>query len=237
MWKIAGFVFENMAGNITIIEPKSNYQRVSKEIIFNQEVDALTLGVYVKVLCLGKKWRLDVQGLAKALGVSADKIRHCFAILEGTGYLRRTRAQGANGRFKGWDYEICSEPLTDISKTPTSVKSDIGKNRPSENGEVYNKIYTQNKDIYSETKTDTIPPTPQEVVDYCREQGFRDPIGFADYYLRCQTANQWRKKSGEPIVNWKLNIQQWRKYHKDETFPAPSTSTPVAKTDFYRLMK
>lgn len=82
-----------------------------------------------------------------------------------------------------------------------------------------------------EDKNILIPPTPQEVVDYCREQGFRDPIGFADYYLRCQTANQWRKKSGEPIVNWKLNIQQWRKYHKDDTFPHPNPEQFTATND------
>ena len=45
-----------MAGNITIIEPRENFQKVAKDVILNKEIDVLTLGVYVRVLCLGKKW-------------------------------------------------------------------------------------------------------------------------------------------------------------------------------------
>lgn len=84
-----------------------------------------------------------------------------------------------------------------------------------------------------------IPPTPQQVADYCREQGFKDPEGFADYYLRCQKEAQWRQKSGKPIVNWKLNVQVWRKYHKDETFPAPTPAATqqVNANQFLRLLK
>ena len=58
-----------MAGNIKIIEPHENYQKVAKSIIFNEKVDALTLGIYVKVLCLGKKWELNIKGLASTLHV------------------------------------------------------------------------------------------------------------------------------------------------------------------------
>lgn len=123
-----------MAGNIRIIEPTENYQKVSKGIIFNRDIDALTLGIYVKVLCLGKEWELNVKGLSSTLNVSADKIRTAFALLEKAGYLRRSREQGERGRFIGWNYEISSVPFTDIAKTPISVNTDIGKNRISENG-------------------------------------------------------------------------------------------------------
>jgi hypothetical protein len=57
------------------------------------------------------------------------------------------------------------------------------------------------------------------VVEYCRQQGFADPEGFADYYLRCQKESGWKKKDGTAITNWKLNVQQWRRYHKNEIFP------------------
>ena len=39
-----------MAGNITIIEPRENFQKVAKDVILNKEIDVLTLGVYVRVL-------------------------------------------------------------------------------------------------------------------------------------------------------------------------------------------
>lgn len=142
-----------MAGNITIIEPTENFQRVSKQIIFNPDVDAFTLGVYVKVLCLGVEWDLNVNGLAKVVGCSADRIRRVFAVLEEAGFLRRSRAQDAGGHFTGWDYEVSAEPITDqVGKTPTSVNhrrrenTDVGKTPTSE------KIGT-NKDINKEIET------------------------------------------------------------------------------------
>ncbi|MBO7681530.1 MAG: hypothetical protein J6T17_02115, partial [Clostridia bacterium] len=128
--------------------------------------------------------------------------------------------------MNGWDYEISSEPFTDIAKTPTSVKTDIGKNRISENDTLYKEsiVDKESKYIYP-----PIPPTHAEVAAYCRQQGFADPEGFADYYLRCQTEMGWVKKNGLPVTNWKLNVQQWRRYHKDETFPL-GTAMPVQAT-------
>ena len=48
-----------MAGNIIIIEPHNNFQKVAKDVILNKEIDVLTLGVYVRVLCLGTSRKLQ----------------------------------------------------------------------------------------------------------------------------------------------------------------------------------
>ena len=144
-----------MAGNIKVIEPRDNFQKVSKDIIFNGQVDVLTLGIYVKILCLGKKWELNVKGLAETLGVSTEKIRRAFATLEDTGYLRRTRSQDGNGRFVGWDYEISAEPLfinTDMGETRRSENPDVGKTRNSENTDVLNRDNKENKDNTSKQR-------------------------------------------------------------------------------------
>ena len=148
-----------MAGNIKIIEARENYQKVPREIIFNPDVDAFTLGVFVKVLCLGVKWELNVNGLAKVVGCSADRIRKVFAVLEGTGYLRRSRAQDQGGHFTGWDYEISAEPLTNQEgKTPTSVNhrhrenTDVGKTPTSvKTGGIYKDSKGESSDSIGET--------------------------------------------------------------------------------------
>ena len=116
-----------MAGNIKVIPATDNFLRVSKGIIFNKDVDVLTLGLYVKILCLGRKWEMSIVGLSEATGVSQDKIRRSFAVMEKAGYLRRCKTHGERGRFSGWDYEVSAIPFTDIPKTPTSVNTDIGK--------------------------------------------------------------------------------------------------------------
>ena len=223
-----------MAGNIIIIEPHNNFQKVAKDVILNKEIDVLTLGVYVRVLCLGKKWKLNVRGLASTLGISADRIRAAFSALEKTGYLKRTRAHDKNGKFCGWDYAIGYEPITDIAKTPTSVKSERRKNRTSENDTQY-RDYNEDGDRKEkqETVPSLTPPTPSEVADYVRNM-VADPEGFALYYTTQMTNNGWTYgKKATPVKNWKNNVLQWVRYHKTEDFsfmrpqPSPAGIAPA----------
>ena len=209
-----------MAGNIRIIEPKENYQKVSKDIIFNQDIDPLTLGIYVKVLCLGKEWELNIQGLAKTLSISTDKIRSSFAVLERAGYLRRSREQGERGRFVGWNYEISSVPFTDIAKTPTSVNTDIGKNRISENRGDNNRN-RDNKEEDGDKRVVFHRPTIQEVRDYCKERNNNlDP----DYFYDKMTAVGWTLKSGQKVKDWKAVIRTWEKYDNKPQQPGRITT-------------
>ena len=117
-----------MAGNITIIVPKENFVKVPKGIVLNATVDTLALGIFVKVLCLGRESFLTIQDLAETLDLSLPKVQKAFAILEDAGFLNRTRVKGPDGRFIGWDYEISSEPLnTDNEENRLSEKPTIGK--------------------------------------------------------------------------------------------------------------
>lgn len=220
-----------MAGNIKVIPATDNFLRVSKGIIFDKEVDVLTLGLYVKILCLGKKWELSIAGLSAATGVSQDKIRSSFKVMERAGYLRRYKAHGDRGRFAGWDYEVSAVPFTDIAKTPTSVNTDIGENRHREND-------PQNRDIDNETKTispvvDHKHPSMEAVATYAKSLGFADPEGFARHYISFNDDRNWFvEKTGKPIVNWKNNIRNNCQWAKDKVFSeAGSTpsSTPITK--------
>ena len=56
----------------------------------------------------------------------------------------------------------------------------------------------------------TIPPPFQEVVKYCRERGFADPEGFADYYLENQKQGGWKRKDGSKWVEVK-NVDLWKR--------------------------
>ncbi len=158
--------------------------------------------------------------LARRCGVSStNTIDSAIDGLIAKGLIRKVKLCKDDREIVGYQYAPKTAQGTQKLSTPYAKIEQGG----------YAKIaHMENKDI---KESINIPPTPQEVVDYCREQGFRDPIGFADYYLRCQTENQWRKKSGEPIVNWKLNIQQWRRYHKDDTFPHPNSEQFTATID------
>lgn len=144
-----------MAGNIRIFEATSRFQKVSKGIIFNKEIDPFTLGIYVTVLALGKKWELNIIGLSSYLGITEAKIRRSFALLESAGYLRRRRVQDEGGKFRGWDYEIGELPLSELQEIRPSENTDLGKNRPSENQQVgyINRDYKETKENKQQRET------------------------------------------------------------------------------------
>lgn len=225
-----------MAGNISILYPKDNFKKVSKQLILDKTVDPLTLGIYVKLITIGEKWDLNIRGLAKALSVSDEKIRKAFTLLESKGFLRRTKAQDARGRFNGWDYEIGAAPLTDIPKTPTSVKSDVGENRRRENGTQYIDNISKSEDIYLNQETNkerAVPskskqvefkvPSLEEVREYCAARGSKiDPEAFVAFY----TSKGW-KVGNAPMKDWKAAVITWEK--REATRPSSPTPSPQKK--------
>ena len=56
------------------------------------------------------------------------------------------------------------------------------------------------------------------MADYVRGR-VQDPEGFALYYTTQMTNNNWTYgKKATPVKNWKNNVLQWVKYHKNEDF-------------------
>ena len=129
-------------GNITIIEPVSRFKKVDISLIENERIDCTTLGVYTKLIVLGKKWNLNVRGLRKHLGLSDEKVRKSLSLLEQEGYIVRTPCRNEKGQLVGWDYAIYPIPVSederskagagketpnsDIPSTPKSAHSDKG---------------------------------------------------------------------------------------------------------------
>ena len=129
-------------GNITIIEPVSRFKKVDISLIENERIDCTTLGVYTKLIVLGKKWNLNVRGLRKHLGLSDEKVRKSLSLLEQEGYIVRTPCRNEKGQLVGWNYAIYPTPVSederskagagketpnsDIPSTPKSAHSDKG---------------------------------------------------------------------------------------------------------------
>ena len=247
-----------MAGNIRIIEPTENYQKVSKGIIFNRDIDALTLGIYVKVLCLGKEWELNIQGLAKALNLSEAKIKTAFSLLERAGYVKRIHIKDeSNGRFLGFDYHIGAVPFPEEERTdlvathgrnepntpktqrlenPAVGKSSGWKPQPLENREDIYRDNIQDRDNKKNKDNILIPPTPQEVSEYARSRGFVDPEGFANNFVAYYSEGEkpWHLSNGKPMKDWKRAVITWESNNKDRYF---SHQSRQASTQPSRKMK
>lgn len=153
-----------MAGNIKIIEPTSKFVKVSRGIIRDNSVDVLTLGLYVKILVLGKDWELNIAGLGNIFNISEKKVRASINKLEALGYIRRVACRDASNKvLKGWDYYVYFEPVADELKTHAGYQSPLKtdktetsvvgnqtchKSDKTENGEDIYKDLNENKDLY-----------------------------------------------------------------------------------------
>lgn len=72
------------------------------------------------------------------------------------------------------------------------------------------------------TSTTFTPPTIEQVYDYVKDMGMKDPEGFARYYVNEQTERGWTRKDGGkslPVKDWKNNVRQWMPNHMNHTFP------------------
>lgn len=57
-------------------------------------------------------------------------------------------------------------------------------------------------------KKQFIPPTLDEVKQYCRERNSTvDPVKFFDYY----SVGQWKDSKGNPVRNWKQKLLTWER--------------------------
>lgn len=175
----------------------------------------------------------NTQYLSAWTGWAENTCRKHLASLMKKGLLDEVRGRENNSPF--CYYKLASDFYQKHPSISAGSPLKICGNHPSKN---VNSTPQNLRGEYNignrHNRKDFIPPTPQDVVAYCKEQGFADPEGFADYYLRCQKEMQWRTKSGKQITNWKLNIQQWRKYHQNDRFPrkGPASLHQTTKHSF-----
>ena len=146
-------------GNITVIDAKSRFKKVDISLIENENIDCLTLGIYTKLIVLGKKWNLNVKGLRSHLGLSDEKVRKALSLLEQEGYIVRTPCRNEKGQLLGWNYTIYPTPVNEDERSQAGK----GKENPqvglpssqisdhSDNGGLINNRKKENIEI-KETK-------------------------------------------------------------------------------------
>lgn len=113
-------------GNITVVEATSRFKKVDISLIENEKIDCLTLGIYTKLIVLGKKWNLNVRGLRSHLGLSDEKVRKALSLLEQEGYIVRTPCRDEKGHLIGWNYTIYPVPVNEDERS----KAGKGKENP-----------------------------------------------------------------------------------------------------------
>lgn len=220
------------SGNIYIEEAESDFKKVHKSIILDKEIDCLTLGIYTKILVLGKAWQLNIKGLSSIFEISDTKIRRSISLLERKGYISRKPIQDEKtGKLSGWNYIFHAKPLDPEDRTSAGRKSDnstvLPENRQhgypttrlsdnTENGEdnIYRlKEKNRHKNNYIDLNTHS--SHAMECVESERKKGFSDFPSYDD-------SNNGGNPQGDP-----------------ERKVAPKESAPKEawRTDFSEYMK
>ena len=131
-------------GNITVLEAKSRFKKVDISIIENENIDCLTLGIYTKLIVLGKKWNLNVRGLRKHLGLSDEKVRKALSLLEHEGYIVRTPCRNDKGQLLGWNYAIYPIPVDEYNRSQAGRET---KKQPTEEPSTPETEYPENRPL------------------------------------------------------------------------------------------
>ena len=107
----------------------------------------------------------------------------------------------------------------------------------NENKNHDNKTKTVNEDD-SKTQTQFIPPTVEDVRNYCLERENNiDPVGFVKYY----TARGWKRSNGRLMDDWRAGVRYWEKRQKgsgnDERYNYDSGGTDKESYSKYECLK
>ena len=172
-------------GNITIIEPVSRFKKVDISLIENERIDCTTLGVYTKLIVLGKKWNLNVRGLRKHLGLSDEKVRKSLSLLEQEGYIVRTPCRNEKGQLVGWDYAIYPTPVSEDERskagagkeTPNSDSPSTPKSAHSDKGGLLNNRINEIIDLNNIEKESISKDIPKKENDSLSLMSPKTPLG------------------------------------------------------------
>lgn len=103
------------------VNRNKNYTHMANYHFREREMSLKAKGLLSLMLSLPEDWDYSANGLAALSKDGKDSIKKTLVELEKFGYLKRTRATDANGRFAGYDYDIFEKPQT--AKPTTGIPS------------------------------------------------------------------------------------------------------------------
>lgn len=145
-----------MDHNIVVIKPSGDFEQIPGKII--REYDALTIGVYAKLVSLSDGWKMSIKGLAKAFALSEDKIRKSIGMLEVGGWIVRKPIH-KDGLLHGWVYMVLGNAAPEESRSRAGIS--VSQNQTTlisdntENGEHLNNILQLNNTLKENNREST----------------------------------------------------------------------------------
>lgn len=199
------------------VNRNKNYTVISNTHLKDKQMSLKAKGLLSVMLSLPETWDYSVNGLVAILKESKTSVQSTLKELEELRYLKRTRIQDEKGQFD-YIYDIYEKPYAEnqMIEEP-QAENPITVNQCTENMQQLNtkesntnKLNTKklNKDNISEKRsTRFIPPTVEEVRDYCIERKNNiDAENFVDYYK----SKGWMIGKNK-MKDWKASVRTWER--------------------------
>ena len=104
----------------------------------------------------------------------------------------------------------------------------IGKDRIGKDRLDKDRLNNRKGKESAKSDNDFIPPTLEEVREYCKQRGSPvDPTRFYDYF----EARNWIDSKGNPVQNWKQKFLTWTRKELERNGRKPASAKPVHGED------
>jgi len=129
----------NLEKTVSIFRNKatSNFTTLSNNLIGNPQLSFKAKGILFYLLSNAESWKVYEQDIQNHAKDGRESIRTGVKELINAGYIHRRRIRDEQGRLRGYEYHVYSEPaettgpkLTIVGKSDNG-KSDTNKNKPN----------------------------------------------------------------------------------------------------------
>ena len=232
------------------VNKNTNYTVMSNIHLMDRNLSLKAKGLLSVVLSLPDDWEYSVTGLAAISKEKESAISSALKELKEEGYLVVTKKmpnETRSGRIEyEWDfYEhphkqevkkqgIENQGLEYLTLEVQGLEDQGQLNTNKVNTNILNTKEVNTKeniyicadenffeDLPDKPKSKFIPPTIEEVAEYCNQRNSDiDPEEFWAYYA----SQNWKKANGRPIKDWKLCVITWEK--KEARRHEPNSGNP-----------
>lgn len=194
------------------INKTADYTVISNSHFKEREMSLKAKGLLSLMLSLPDTWDYSAVGLATLSKDGLDSVKNALNELEQFGYLRRTRAADANGRFAGYIYDIFEHPLVDKPLT---------ENPPTEKPSTENPPQLNTKE--SSTK-ESITDSIKDIVEYLNLKlgtGYKPSSQATQKHIRARLSEGFTVEDFKTVIDKKC--AEWMGDPKMEKYLRPET--------------
>lgn len=201
--------------SIVRIHKNKDYTVISNYHFKEKDLSLKAKGLLSLMLSLPDNWDYSIGGLCSICKENDTAIRNTLKELEDFGYLVREKKQNEKGQFE-YDYHIFEKPNSGepqeekphMENPHADNQAQLNTNILNTNNKKENNIINNIVKEKSEKISKFIPPTKEEVENYCNEKGYNIDVNyFYEYY----SAGNWCDAEGKRVKNWKQRVVTWNK--------------------------